>query len=89
MVDAALERGRAYADAGASGLFLPGLVDESLIDRACRASPLPVNIMNMIGGPPAQRLAELGVARISHAGGPYRLAMRALKEAAMAVYANG
>lgn len=86
MVDEALERGATYADAGASGLFLPGLIDESLIERACRASPLPVNIMYMIGAPPAGRLAELGVARISHAGGPWRLAMRALKEAAEALY---
>jgi 2-methylisocitrate lyase-like PEP mutase family enzyme len=87
MVDEALERGRFYADAGASGLFLPGLVDETLIERACAASPLPINIMNMIGAPSTARLAELGVARISHAGGPWRLAMRALKEAASAIYA--
>jgi 2-methylisocitrate lyase-like PEP mutase family enzyme len=86
LVDAALERGRAYADAGASGLFLPGLVDERLIARACAASPLPINIMAMIGAPPAGRLAELGVARISHAGGPWRLAMRALKQAAEEIY---
>jgi 2-methylisocitrate lyase-like PEP mutase family enzyme len=86
MVDEALERGNAYSDAGASGLFLPGLIDEALIERACRASPLPVNIMHMIAAPPAARLAEVGVARISHAGGPWRLAMRALKEAAEAVY---
>ncbi|HEX5181945.1 MAG TPA: isocitrate lyase/phosphoenolpyruvate mutase family protein [Allosphingosinicella sp.] len=85
-VDEALERGKAYADAGASGLFLPGLVGEALIERACRASPLPVNIMTMIGAPSAARLGELGVARISHAGGPWRLAMRALKAAAEEVY---
>ncbi|MEA2999983.1 MAG: hypothetical protein QOK17_1816 [Sphingomonadales bacterium] len=86
LVDAALERGRAYAEAGASGLFLPGLVDERLIARACEASPLPVNIMAMAAAPPAARLAELGVARISHAGGPWRLAMRALKQAAEDIY---
>jgi 2-methylisocitrate lyase-like PEP mutase family enzyme len=86
LVDDALERGRAYAEAGASGLFLPGLVDERLIARACEGSPLPVNIMHMIGAPPAARLAELGVARISHAGGPWRLAMRALKQAAEEIY---
>lgn len=87
MVDAALERGRAYADAGASGLFVPGLVSEALIERACSGCSLPVNIMNMTGAPPTSRLVELGVARISHAGGPWRLAMRALKEAAEAIYA--
>jgi 2-methylisocitrate lyase-like PEP mutase family enzyme len=86
LVDSALERARAYAEAGASGLFLPGLVAERLIARACGASPLPINIMHMIGAPPAARLAELGVARISHAGGPWRLAMRALKQAAEEIY---
>jgi 2-methylisocitrate lyase-like PEP mutase family enzyme len=86
LIDAALERGRGYAEAGASGLFLPGLIDERLIARACEASPLPVNIMAMIAAPPADRLAELGVARISHAGGPWRLAMRALKQAAEDIY---
>ena len=33
MVAKALERGRAYADAGADGLFVPGLVNENLIAR--------------------------------------------------------
>src|SRR5206468_3315422 len=80
---AAISRTRSSA---ASGLFLPGLVDERLIARACAASPLPVNIMAMIAAPPADRLAELGVARISHAGGPWRLAMRALKQAAEEIY---
>ena len=82
LVDAALERARAYAAAGASGLFAPGLVDERLIEKLCAASPLPVNIMVLPKAPPARRLAELGVARISHGPGPYRLAMQALEEAA-------
>ncbi|MEA3033794.1 MAG: hypothetical protein QOH86_1810 [Sphingomonadales bacterium] len=86
LLDAALERARAYSGAGASGLFLPGLIDERLIARVCAASPLPINIMAMIGAPPADRLAVLGVARISHAGGPWRLAMRALKLAAEEIY---
>jgi 2-methylisocitrate lyase-like PEP mutase family enzyme len=32
--------------------------------------------------PPLRRLAELGVARISHAGAPWRIAMERLAEAA-------
>ena len=85
MVAAALERGRAYADAGADGLFVPGLVGERLIGLLVEGSPLPVNIMAGAATPPAARLAELGVARISHGPGPYRQAMRALEEAARAV----
>jgi 2-methylisocitrate lyase-like PEP mutase family enzyme len=86
MVDMALERGRAYADAGGDSLFLPGLVDERLIGRAVEGSPLPVNIMAGQNTPSAARLGELGVARISHGPGPYRLAMLALEKAARGVY---
>ena len=87
LLDDALERGRSYADAGADGLFLPGLADERLIESACERSPLPVNIMVWQGTPPLRRLAELGVARISHAGAPWRLAMTALAEAARKAHA--
>lgn len=87
--DAALERARAYADAGASGFFVPGLADEALLARICDASPLPVNAMMFAGMPPRGRLAELGVARISHGPGPYRLAMKALTEAARAAIGTG
>jgi methylisocitrate lyase len=84
MADAALERARAYAEAGASGLFVPGVVAEALIARIAAASPLPVNVMAMPGAPDRKRLAELGVARISHGPGPYRGAMQWLAEAARA-----
>lgn len=84
MVDAALERARAYAGAGASGLFVPGVVAEDLIARIVEASPLPVNVMSVAGGPERSRLAELGIARISHGPGPYRGAMRWLADAAKA-----
>jgi methylisocitrate lyase len=82
MADAALERARAYADAGASGLFVPGVVSEALIARLAAASPLPVNVMVMPATPPRARLAELGVARISHGPGPYLGAMQWLAQAA-------
>ena len=81
-VDAALERARAYRDAGASGFFVPGLADEGLLARICESSPLPVNAMMFPGMPSPKRLVELGVARISHGPGPYRQAMKALTEAA-------
>ena len=84
MADAALERARAYADAGASGLFVPGLVDAALIARIVEGSPLPVNLMASAAAPERKRLAELGVARISHGPGPYREAMQWLTQAALA-----
>ena len=81
-VNAALDRAQAYADAGADGLFVPGLADERLIASLVERSPLPVNIMAGAATPPLARLAELGVARVSHGPGPYRLAMQAIEAAA-------
>jgi 2-methylisocitrate lyase-like PEP mutase family enzyme len=78
----ALERAHAYAEAGANGFFIPGVVDRDLIARICEASPLPVNVMVWPGTPPLRELALTGAARISHAGAPWRLAMQALGEAA-------
>jgi 2-methylisocitrate lyase-like PEP mutase family enzyme len=85
-LDEALERAQAYAEAGASGFFVPGLVDLEMLARLCAASPLPVNFMAFPGAPSAADVAAAGVARISHGPFPYKLAMKALKEAAEAIY---
>ena len=84
LVDEALERARAFADAGASGLFVPGLRDLALLERLAAASPLPVNVIAFPGAPPAARFAEAGAARISHGPFPWKQAMAALTDAAAA-----
>ena len=86
-VGEALDRAKAYASAGASGLFIPGLQDEALIGRICDGTALPVNVMVMDGVPPNERLSQLGVARISYGPIPYISAMKALKEDALKVLA--
>jgi 2-methylisocitrate lyase-like PEP mutase family enzyme len=82
-----LERAKAYAGAGANGFFAPGLVDPKLTGDLAEASPLPLNIMMMPGAPDVAALRALGVARISYGGGPYSAAMKALDQAARAVFA--
>jgi len=84
MVSEAVKRARAYAEAGADGLFAPGLADITLIKRLVETSPLPLNIMIGDATPPLRALAECGVARVSHGPRPYLLAMRVLQEAARA-----
>lgn len=86
-VDALIERAKAYADAGARGLFAPFLQDAKLIERLCKASPLPVNILMRPGCPDAKTLANAGVARISHGHGPWAAAMDFLENAARAAFA--
>lgn len=85
--DAAIERAHAYAGAGASGLFVPGLADLRLLERVCRASPLPVNFMAFPGAPSAREVAGAGVARISHGPFPHRLALKAFEDAAREAFA--
>lgn len=81
-IEDALARATAYAAAGASGFFVPGLVDDTLIARLCETTELPVNVMVMEGLPSATRLGSLGVARISYGPIPYLRAMKSLTEQA-------
>lgn len=83
----AIARATAYAAAGASGFFAPGLRDPEFIKKVCEESSIPVNIMVLPDTPAAETLAELGVARISHGPGPYRQMMQALKTAATEAFA--
>jgi 2-methylisocitrate lyase-like PEP mutase family enzyme len=80
LVPDALSRAAAYADAGADGFFVPGLVDPDHIAAVCGAVSLPVNVMKMPEAPPIAELAGLGVSRISFGPGPYWLSVKALAE---------
>jgi methylisocitrate lyase len=82
MVTAALERARAYAAAGADGLFAPGLEDVELIRELCEGSPLPVNVTLNDTKANVARLASLKVARVSYGPAPYSLAMQTLADRA-------
>lgn len=85
--DAAIERANAYAAAGASGFFVPGLADLDLLAKICAASPLPVNFMAFPGAPDAKAVAATGIARISHGPFPHLLALRAFEDAAREAFA--
>ena len=71
LADAAIERGKAYADAGANGFFIPGLADLSLVERITRAVSLPVNAMHLPNGPSRAEWASAGIARVSHGPFPF------------------
>jgi 2-methylisocitrate lyase-like PEP mutase family enzyme len=79
-VQLAIERGKAYLEAGADCIFPFGVKDEASIKALVEQIPGPVNIFAAPDAPPLARLAELGVARVSLAGRLYRSAMTHLKE---------
>lgn len=84
LIDQVVERGKAFADAGASGFFVPRLADPGQIERVVREVPLPLNVIAFPGSPDKKVWAEAGVARISHGPFPHRALMKHLEEAARA-----
>jgi 2-methylisocitrate lyase-like PEP mutase family enzyme len=89
-LDEAIARGRAYLDAGADSVFIPGLVDlddtRRLIEELGGA---PVNVLALPVSPPLAKLAEAGVARVSFGPGPMGVAYAALGESAATLLARG
>ena len=82
LIDRVIERGKAYAEAGASGFFVPRIAEPADIERVVRAVPLPLNAIAFPGAPDKTVWAEAGVARISHGPFPHRALMARLTEMA-------
>jgi 2-methylisocitrate lyase-like PEP mutase family enzyme len=82
LVDQVIERGKAFADAGASGFFVPRVADPAQIESVVREVPLPLNVIAFPGAPDKSVWAAAGVARISHGPFPHRALMEKLTEMA-------
>jgi 2-methylisocitrate lyase-like PEP mutase family enzyme len=68
-VEETLLRGATYRDAGADGLFVPGLCDASQITAIVKGIDLPINLMAWTGLPASDELGRLGVHRLSAGSG--------------------
>jgi 2-methylisocitrate lyase-like PEP mutase family enzyme len=82
LVGQVVERGKAFANAGASGFFVPRLSDPKQIERVVKEVPLPLNVIAFPGAPDKKVWADAGVARISHGPFPHRAVMEKLTEMA-------
>ena len=87
LIDEVITRGKAFADAGASGFFVPRISDPRHIERVVREVPLPLNAIAFPGAPPKAEWSAAGVARISHGPFPHKALMAQLTEAAKAAIA--
>lgn len=58
-------RARQYLDAGADGIFVPGVVDHDTIRELVSLIDAPINIMAGPGAPSVSELGALGVRRVS------------------------
>jgi len=76
----AIDRGRAFLDAGAPVVFVPGRLSEDQVAALADAlGPQKLSVLP-VGGPSLARLEELGVARASFGPFPQRVALTALQE---------
>lgn len=64
-LDEALRRARAFAEAGADGMFVPGVADAETIRALTAGTGLPLNVMSSAALPPRAELRALGVRRVS------------------------
>ena len=77
----ALERGRAYLDAGAPVVFVPAILKEPQVEELVAAfGPQRLTLIAIPGNPPLTRLEELGVARVSFGPLSQNVALTALQE---------
>lgn len=80
-----LARAGRYVDAGADGIFVPGLAEDEHIAGLVAALAVPVNILFLPQRHTVARLAELGVRRISTGSLLFRAAVHAAVVAAVGV----
>jgi 2-methylisocitrate lyase-like PEP mutase family enzyme len=85
----AVERGRAFLDAGAPVVFVPGKLDDEQVSTLVEAfGAQRLTVIGVPGSLPLARLEELGVARISFGPNPQRVALTALQELVESVHAG-
>jgi 2-methylisocitrate lyase-like PEP mutase family enzyme len=68
-VEMAVQRAAVYAEAGADGIFVPGLSELDAVRAVLAQVSLPLNLMTLSDGPGPAQWAPLGVKRISMGAG--------------------
>ena len=90
-LDDTVRRLQAFAAAGADVLYAPGIGDLPTIRMLVAAVPKPVNVVMGLSDPSLtlQQLQAAGVRRVSLGGALARLALAAIRDAALAIREQG
>lgn len=83
--DSTLDRVRAYVDAGAAGVFVPGMVADAEVEALVAAAGVPVNLLFQPGRLSITTVRALGVRRVSTGSLLFRAALGAALETVEAV----
>jgi len=82
----AVARGRAYMEAGADCVFVPGVSDAETIAALVRGLGAPLSLLATPATPPPAELERLGVSRVSLGPGSLGVALAALERSAAALF---
>ena len=86
----AIERGRAFLDAGAACVFVPGKLDAETVGRLVEGiGERKVSVIGVPGSLPQAELVRLGVARVSYGPWTQRVALTALADVGAGLLAGG
>ncbi|MEF9901721.1 isocitrate lyase/PEP mutase family protein [Streptomyces sp. P9-A2] len=84
-----LARAHMYIEAGADGIFVPGVADTATIAALAGDISMPLNVMAGPGTPTVAELGALGVARVSLGSGVAQAAYAAARRAAQELFGTG
>lgn len=86
----AIERCKAFLDAGAPVVFVPAVLTEDQVEQmVSELGPQRLTMIGIPGNPPLSRLEELGVARVSYGPMSQNVALTALQELVEGVHRGG
>lgn len=88
-VNEVIKRAALYLEAGASGLFVPGITEAEEIKSIASEIELPLNVMARPGLPKGKELKKLGVRRLSAGGAISQVVWNATAELSKKFLASG
>ena len=88
-VDEAIQRGNAYAEAGADCIFYLFLHSADIIGRLAKEVKAPISILAGPQSPNVQQLQDLGVARVSYGSAFTKAAITATRRLAQEILEKG
>jgi 2-methylisocitrate lyase-like PEP mutase family enzyme len=84
-----IRRAKAYEEAGADGIFVPGISHIEEIQLLRNEISCPINLLANADNPPISKLKEIGIQRVSCGSAPFRAAMTFLKNIGEQVLEHG
>lgn len=88
-MQAAIERGRLYREAGADCIFVPGITQLDAIAHLVREIGAPINVLTSPAAPSVAEMASAGVARLSYGSSTFLSTLTAFRDIVKQIREHG